>query len=146
MPRGVLAVALFVLAAGCGSDGAGSEPSPTASPPAARACTEIGCGPEGAEVSLNRVPRGADVTLCVARRCVTEEDIGPGAQDIGEFLPRAGDSVRVSVTVRQRGRVIRRAVERLQVRTDRPNGPDCPPVCGFIHARFDLPSGVLEAV
>lgn len=136
MRRLVIAVALLALA-GCGQDDEGG-----AAEPPARACTEIGCF-DSARVVLDGAPAGARVTLCVDGRC---ERARSGLGEVGARLARdGGDVVRVTVTVRKGGRTIARASERLPVRTERPNGPGCPPVCRFVTARFDVPSGTLEA-
>ena len=51
---------------------------------------------------------------------------------------------RVTMIVRKDGRVVARATERFTVKVSRPNGPDCPPVCRQVIARFDAATGSLE--
>ena len=110
MWRGRLGLVLVAAAlAGCGDDDA----PPAATPPADRACTEIGCGPPSAVVQLRGLPAGrVTVRVCAEQQCETLR--GPG-EELGD------------------------------VTSERPNGPDCPPVCRFARARFDVATGRLEA-
>ena len=136
-----IAVALLALA-GCGDE----EPAatPTVEPPV-RACTEIGCS-DGVYVELHDVPRDAEVTLCVDDRCRPARAGAPGLGQVDAPLgSAAGDAVRVAITVRRDGRTIARGAERLEVRTEQPNGPGCPPVCRMVTARFDMAAESLQA-
>ena len=134
--RARLTIVALLALAGCGGDDAD-----TSSPPQ-RGCTEIGCAPEGVEVDVQGLPAGnVEVALCVEdRRCVT------GGTPITGVLPKRGDRVRVTMIVREDGREVARVTQRLPVRVSRPNGPDCPPPCRYVRARFDVPSGALEEV
>jgi hypothetical protein len=139
-----LGIALALLAlSGCGDDdGTAREPSPPV--PTAQPCTEIGCL-DSVEVDVNRAPRGARVTLCIDGRCQPAQTASPVIYSVRGPLERSsGDAVRVSITVRKGGRTIARETKRFAVQTDRPNGPNCPPVCRFVHASFDLPSRTLR--
>jgi hypothetical protein len=143
MRRSAIALVLLALS-GCGGDGDGdaAEPAPTA-----RACTEIGCV-DSVDVQLKRVPRGARVRLCVDGSCQPAKRAGsPRLYSVNAPLERgSGDRVRVTVTVRTAGRTIARVAARFTVRTARPNGPGCPPVCRFVNASFDVPSRTLQEV
>jgi len=138
-----LGIALALLAlGGCGDEE--PEATPTVEPPV-RACTEIGCS-DGVYVQLSDVPRDAEVTLCVDGRCRPARAGAPGLGQVDAPLGRAaGETVRVAITVRRGGRTIARASERLEVRTERPNGPGCPPMCRMATARFDMAAESLQA-
>jgi hypothetical protein len=136
-----LGIALALLAlAGCGDDGAADE-----LPPAARACTEIGCN-SLAEVRFVKMPRGRLwIRLCADERCELIRSDGRGLVRTGVPLAEGtGDTVRVSVTIRRHDRTRLRVAERLPVETSRPNGPDCPPVCRYAASRLDVATGRLE--
>jgi hypothetical protein len=135
-----LGIVLALLAlAGCGDDGAADEPPPRETPPAGLACTEIGCN-DIADVKFDGLPRGRIwIRVCAGERCVLSRGDGGGLEGTGVPLPAGtGDTVRVSVTVRSRGRTLLRVAERLPVETSRPNGPDCPPVCRVVNARLHM--------
>ena len=139
MKRLAVALALLPLA-GCGEvPGGGPAPSPVP-----QACTEIGCL-DSVAVDLDRVPRGARVTLCVDGRCQPAQESSPQLDTVSAPLGRgSGDRVRVTGTVRRGGRTLARAAKTFAVRKDRPNGPGCPPVCRFVNARFDVSSRTLQ--
>jgi hypothetical protein len=142
--RGRLGLVLVAAAlAGCGEDDA----PPAATPPAGRACTEIGCGPPSAIVQLRGLPAGrVSVRVCAEQQCQTLRGRGEELSDASVELPeRAADSVRVLVEVRSGGRVLGKEAGVIPVTSERPNGPDCPPVCRFARARFDVATGRLEA-
>jgi hypothetical protein len=145
-----LALTLALLAqAGCGGDG-GGEPraTATAAPPAdGLACTEIGCS-NVAQVEFANAPRGRVVVrMCVEDRCQRSVSRGQPPVALGIPLPdAAGDSVRVTVTMRRNGRTVARVAEQIPVETTRPNGPDCPPVCRIANARLDAALGTLVPV
>jgi hypothetical protein len=142
--RHAVALALLLLA-GCGDGVPGGGPAPGPGP-GQRACTEIGCD-DSVAVELDRVPRGARVTLCVDGRCQPPQDVAPQLYTVTAPLRRgAGDRVRVTVTVRRGGRTLARAAKTFAVRKDRPNGPGCPPVCRFVNASFDVPSRTLQEI
>jgi hypothetical protein len=142
---GGLAAALLALA-GCGDDGADApRATATPTPPAdGLACTEIGCN-DIAQVEFVRAPRGrVQVRMCVEGRCQTSVSRGRAPEALGIPLPvSTGDRVRVTVTMRRNGRTVARVDERIPVRTVRPNGPDCPPVCRIANARLDVATGTL---
>lgn len=134
-----LAIALALLAlAGCGDDGAADEPTP-------RACTEIGCN-DLAEVRFEELPRGRLwIRLCADGRCELIRGDGRGLVQASVRLAQgSGDTVRVSVTIRRRGRTLLRVAERLPVTTSRPNGPGCPPVCRSVRAQLDFEARALS--
>jgi hypothetical protein len=139
----VIGLALLALAS-CGDDGAAQEP-PRETPPAERACTLIGCA-NLAHVRFVGLPRGRlRIRLCADERCELIRSDGGGR--VRASVPLAegtGDTVRVSVTVRRRGRTLLRVAERLPVETSRPNGPDCPPVCRSVKARLDFRARALS--
>jgi len=141
--RGRLGILAVLTLAGC-RDGDSAQ-APTATP-AQRACTEIGCAPEGVELDFQRIPSGnVEVVLCVEdRKCVHEEGHGAPLQLVGDFLPKGIDRVRVAVTVRKDGRELVRLTRRFPVRISRPNGPDCPPPCRYVRLRLDVPTRTLE--
>lgn len=143
MRRLGIVLAALVLT-GCGDEGAADEPPPRETPPATRACTEIGCN-DLAEVRFVRMPRGRLwIRLCADQRCELIRSDGRGLVRTGVPLAGGtGDTVRVSVTVRRRGRTLLRVAERLPVVTSQPNGPDCPPVCRSVAARFDFAARAL---
>ena len=146
---GGLAAALLALA-GCGGDGGGDAPRATATataPADGLACTEIGCS-NVAQVEFARAPRGrVEIRMCVEGRCQTSVSRGRAPVALGIPLPESpGDRVRVTLTMRRNGRTVARADEQIPVRTVRPNGPDCPPVCRMANARFDAALGTLEPV
>jgi hypothetical protein len=141
MRRLGIALALLALSACGDDDDGGTAATPT---PTARACTEIGCL-DGVSVDVNRVPRGARVTLCIDGRCQPAQVAAPILYTVSGPLERSsGDAARISITVRRDGRTIARTAKRFEVRTERPNGPGCPPLCRFVNARFDFPSRTLE--
>jgi hypothetical protein len=146
-----LATTLALLAlAGCGDDGGGDVPRATVTPtpPAdGLACTEIGCN-DIAQVEFARAPRGrVEVRMCVEDQCQTSVSRGRPPVALGIPLPESpADRVRVTVTMRRNGRTVARAEEQIPVRTTRPNGPDCPPVCRVANARLDVALGTLEPV
>jgi hypothetical protein len=139
-----LAAALaLLLLAGCGDEVPEGGPAPGPGP-TDRACTEIGCV-DSVAVDLDRVPRGARVTLCVDGRCQPAQ--APQLYTVSAPLERgSGERVRVTVTVRRGGRTLARAAKTFAVRKDRPNGPGCPPVCRFVNASFDVPSRTLQEI
>jgi hypothetical protein len=66
--RGRLGILAVLTLAGC-RDGDSAQ-APTATP-AQRACTEIGCAPEGVELDFQRIPSGnVEVVLCVEDRSI----------------------------------------------------------------------------
>ena len=149
MRRHAITLALFALA-GCGDDGGGDAPraTATATPPAGGlACTEIGCS-NVAQVEFEGAPRGrVEVRMCVEDRCQTSVSRGQPPVALGIPLPESvGDSVRVTVTMRRNGRTVARVDEQIPVRTTRPNGPDCPPVCRQASARFDVGTETLVPI
>ena len=93
------------------------------------------------------MPNGnVEVALCVEdRKCVRQRRTGEPLQPLGGTLPKRAKSVRVTMIVRKDGSEIARATRQFAVRVSRPNGPDCPPVCRQVSARFDVPTGSLEA-
>ena len=136
-----LATALVLVAlAGCGDDGAGSAVPD-------HPCTEIGCGPPSAIVELSGMrAEPVAVTICAEQRCATLRSRGDQLTEVNVGLPDdAGDSVRVVVEVRSGRRVLTKQAAVIPVKSSRPNGPDCPPVCKLARARLDVGSGVLEA-
>jgi hypothetical protein len=139
-----LAVTLALLAlAGCGDEVPAGGPAPGPGP-GQRACTEIGCN-DSVSVDLDRLPRGARVTLCVDGRCQPAQDVSPQLYTAMAPLARgSGNRVRVTLTVRRGGRTLARVAKTFAVRKDRPNGPGCPPVCRFVNASFDVPSRTLQ--
>lgn len=143
MLRARLGTALLLGAlAGCGDDDA---PRATPPPPA-RACTEIGCGPPSAIVELSGM-RAEPVTvkICAEQRCATLRSRGDQLTEVNVGLPEdAGESVRVLVEVRSGRRVVTKQAAVVPVKSSRPNGPGCPPVCKFARARLDVATGVLE--
>ena len=142
MKRLAVAVALLALA-GCGDEVPGGGPAPGPGP-GQRACTEIGCN-DSVAVDLDRVPRGARVTLCVDGRCRPAQEPSPQLYTVMAPLERgSGARVRVTVTMRRGGRTLARVAKTFAVRKDRPNGPGCPPVCRFVSAEFDAPSRTLR--
>ena len=85
--------------------------------------------------------------MCVEGRCQTSVSRGRAPVALGIPLSESpGDRVRVTLTMRRNGRTVARADEQIPVRTVRPNGPDCPPVCRIANARFDVALGTLEPV
>jgi hypothetical protein len=141
--RAWLGLALALALAGCGD----RNRSDTTATPTEQACTEIGCAPEGVDLDFQRTPTGnVEVVLCVEdRKCVRDESRGAPLQNIGDFLPKRIDRVRVAVIVRKDGREIARVARRFPVRISRPNGPDCPPPCRYVRLRLDVPTRTLEA-
>jgi hypothetical protein len=130
-----LGILAALALAGCG-DGGSQD----------RACTEIGCAPDGVLVEFHGVPDGkAEVVVCVEnRKCVRQERRGEPLQALTDVLPPGTDRVRVAVIVRKDGRAIARVARRFPVRVSHPNGPDCPPTCRNVRLRFDVPAGRLE--
>jgi len=135
-----LATALVLLAlAGCGDDDAGSGVPD-------HPCTEIGCGPPSAIVELSGM-RAAPVAvkICAEQRCATLRSRGDQLTSVNVGLPDdAGESVRVVIEVRSGGRVLTKQAAVVPVKSSRPNGPDCPPVCKIARAHLDVAAGVLE--
>jgi hypothetical protein len=131
MRRARLAIAVALLALpSCGDD---------------RACTLIGCDESSAQVRLSGLPRGAvEVRVCVDDRCHTASVLREGSVASVRLEHELGDRARMVVDVRRRGRVIARGAAEVPVKTSRPNGPDCPPVCRLAAARLDVASGRLE--
>ena len=133
--RAALAIGAVLVLAGCGNDGEG----------ALVRCTEIGCGPDGVQVVLHGIPAGnVEVALCVEKRTCVRRRRGEPLQVLRASIPQRKDRVRVTLIVRENGRIVARATERLPVRVSRPNGPDCPPPCPYVRARFDVPTRTLE--
>jgi hypothetical protein len=135
--RAWLVIGAVLALAGCDGDGGGG---------ADHACTEIGCSPDSVQVQVQGVPNGnVEVALCVEnRRCVRQRRSGEPLQLLAGSIPKGRNDVRVTMIVRKNGRVIARATGQFPVRVARPNGPDCPPVCRQVSARFDVPTGRLE--
>jgi hypothetical protein len=130
------AVLGLVGVAGCGGDPSGSPP---------RGCTEIGCLPASAQVQVGGLPEGPfRVRVCAEQRCNTVQG---SRRDVNRVLVELPDSVgettRVLVEVRSRGRVIAKDTAEIPVESHRPNGPDCPPVCLFARGRLDMDTGRL---
>jgi hypothetical protein len=139
--RGLLVIGAALALAGCGGD---DDADGTGAPPQA-ACTEIGCAPDGVEVEVAGIPAGeVEIALCVEKRKCVRRRRGEPLPLVGGSIPQRGDRVRVTMIVRKDGREIARATRRLPVRISRPNGPDCPPPCRYVRARFDVPSSTLE--
>ena len=91
------------------------------------------------------MPRGRLwIRLCADQRCELIRSDGRGLVRTGVPLAEGtGDTVRVSVTIRRRGRTLLRVAERLPVVTSQPNGPDCPPVCRSVPARLGFAARAL---
>jgi hypothetical protein len=145
--RPAITLALLALA-GCGDDGEAPRATATATPPSGGlACTEIGCS-NVAQVEFEGAPRGrVEVRMCVEERCQTSVSRGQPPVALGIPLPQSvGDSVRVTVTMRRNGRTVARVDEQIPVRTTRPNGPDCPPVCRQANARLDVATKTLVPI
>jgi hypothetical protein len=134
--RARLAIVAVLLLAGCGG----------ADAPLQRACTEIGCGLDAVEVETHGIPSGnVEIALCVENRKCVRRQRGEPLLRLGAPIPKRGERVRVTMIVSRDGRELARATRRLPVRISRPNGPDCPPPCRYVRARFDVPTSTLEA-
>ena len=85
------------------------------------------------------------VTICAEKRCATVRSRGDQLTEVNVGLPAdVRDSVRVVVEVRSGRRVLTKQAAVVPVKSSRPNGPDCPPVCRFARARLDVAGGDLE--
>jgi hypothetical protein len=141
MLRARLGTALLLVAlAGCGDDGGAGSTVPD------HPCTEIGCGPPSAIVELSGMrAEPVAVTICAEQRCATVRSRGDQLTAVNVGLPEdAGESVRVVVEVRSGRRVLTKQAAVVPVKSSRPNGPDCPPVCKLARARLDVGAGVLK--
>ena len=123
-----------VLLPGCGGPGSRVAARTT--------CTQIGCS-SAVFVELRDVPpRTATVALCARGRCARAA--ASDADVIELELRHASRGARVTATIvfrDRRGRVLASARRAARLRTYRPNGPLCPPVCfqaGFTWAHGRL--------
>ena len=118
------------MAFGAVSIGGGSACS--GSPQGETECTQIGCGP-GIRITLPDVSAGQgaiSVRYCLDGQC--QEQIFLSADQAPPLLraQSEGDTVRISVEVRDETGVLARLSERnLVLESTQPNGPQCEPTC-----------------
>lgn len=115
-----------------GGDPSTAEPSPVP-PPVATACTQIGCD-DGLGVELDGFQEEVEIELTAGdeTRTLTCLPPGPCHHFVPEFLPEE-----VTVTVFLPEGEERRTFTP-EYRDERPNGPDCPPVCRQARIRWEL--------
>ncbi|HEX2165519.1 MAG TPA: hypothetical protein VHM02_16375, partial [Thermoanaerobaculia bacterium] len=109
-----------------------AEPSP-APPPVATACTQIGCS-DGLGVELDGFQEEVEIELTAGEETRTLSCLPPGPchHFVPEFLPEE-----VTMTVFLLAGEEQRTFTP-EYRDERPNGPDCPPVCRQARIRWKL--------
>jgi hypothetical protein len=91
------------------------------------------------------LPAGrVEVRICADDECQTASALLDESSMAASFEHKLGDTSRLVVEVKRRGRVIARGAAEVPVRIQRPNGPDCPPECRTAAARFDVAAETLE--
>lgn len=112
------------------SSGAGERPP---APGPIVTCTQIGCS-DGLAVEIDGFSEEVRIELAAdgETRTLTCQPPGPCSHFVPDFMPE-----QVTMTAVLAGREEERAFTP-EYRDERPNGPDCPPVCRQAKVRWDL--------